>query len=227
MKLGFDYGTERIEFEVIYRKRKTLSIKIEPPGIITVVAPEKTKDSVIIDIVKDKGSWIVKKLSEVKEKECLKRVHEYLNGEDFLYLGLDYALQIIIDKTVRKPHLWLEEDLLYITIGENNPDKIKALEKLLERINHYEAYFKVKPAKVTVKEQHKRWGSCNSKRELFFNWKIIMAPIYIIDYIVVHEMSHMIHLNHSKDYWDFVAAILPDHKERRAWLKQNGSALDL
>jgi predicted metal-dependent hydrolase len=237
MKLGFDYGAERIEFEVIYRRRKTLSLKIEPPGVITVIAPEKTKDSIIIDIVKNKGNWIVKKLSEVKEKECLRRVHAYLMGEDFLYLGLDYALQIIIDKTVKKPRLWLEEDLLYITLNENNPHKIKAslevwyrekaLEKLLERIKHYEEYFKFKPNKVVVKEQHKRWGSCNSKRELFFNWKIIMAPINIIDYIVVHEMSHMIHLNHSKDYWDFVAQILPDHRERREWLKRNGIALNL
>jgi predicted metal-dependent hydrolase len=237
MILGFDYGAERIEFEVIYRKRKTLSIKIEPPGIITVIAPEKSKESVIIDIVKNKGSWIIKKLSEVKEKEYLRREHKFVNDEDFLYLGLEYALQIIVDKAARKPKIWLEEDLLYITINENSPDKIKvsleewyrkkALEKILERIKHYETYFNFKPNKVTVKEQKKRWGSCNSKRELFFNWKIVMAPVSVIDYLVVHEMSHMVHLNHSKDYWDFVGKIIPDHKERRAWLKKNGLALSL
>lgn len=236
MKLSFDYGTEKVEFDVIYRKRKTLSIKIAPPGIITVIVPEKVKDDVIIEIVKNKGSWILKKLSEIKEKECLRREHEYLNGEDFLYLGLNYALQLIIDKTLKEPNIWLEEDLLYISINENNPNKIRlfleewykkeALDKILERIKYYQKCFMVKPNRVTVKSQKKRWGSCNSKHELFFNWRIIMAPLDVLDYIVIHEMSHMVHLNHSKNFWEFVRGIIPNYKEREEWLKKNGTALN-
>ena len=237
MRLSFNHGEEKIEFEVIYRKRKTLSIKIEAPGIITVIAPEKTKSDVILNIVKNKESWIIKKLSEMKEKEDLKTEHAYINGEDFLYLGLNYALQITINESVKKPFIKLDEDLLYMTINENNSDKIRELleewyrwmayEKIMERIEYYQIYFNVKPNNIKIKKQEKRWGSCSSKKDLFFNWKIIMAPLKVLDYIVVHEMSHMAYMNHSRDFWDLVERIMPDYRLRKEWLKKNGVTLNL
>lgn len=237
MKLSFDYGIDKIEFNVVYSKRKTVCIKIEPPGTITVIAPEKTKDEVIIGIVKNKGGWISKKLSEAQDKQLLKKVHEYLSGEDFLYLGLNYALQITIDKAAKNPIIFIEEDLLYATVDKISIDKIKAslemwyreraTDKILERIEYYQMNFKEIPSKVIIKNQKKRWGSCNSRRELFFNWRIIMAPIKVFDYIVVHEMSHMVYLNHSKEFWGLVYSIIPDYKVQGEWLKKNGITLNI
>lgn len=237
MKLSFVFETELIEFNVKYSKRKTLSIKIEPPGIITVSAPQAASEESILKIVRNRAGWILEKLHEIEAREELRKTHHYSDGEDFLYLGLNYELRIIIDKTVKKPHIRLEEDLVYITINDHNPDKIKAaleewyrkkaLEKVTERIEYYTPIIKMRPNKVVVKEQKKRWGSCNSRKELYFNWRIIMAPVKILDYVVVHEMCHMVHLNHSKNFWELVSAILPDYKERKLWLRENGITLNL
>lgn len=237
MILSFYYESKKIEFNVVYSKRKTLSIKIEPPGYITVAAPYRASEEAIIDVVRKRGDWIQRKLLELQERENLKKVHNFIDGEDFLYLGLNYSLRLIINNSIKKPKIWLEEDLLYIELKEDNPSYIKpllekwyrekALEKISERIDYYSKYFNRKPSKIVVKEQKKRWGSCNSRGELFFNWRIVMAPLRILDYIVVHEMSHMVHLNHSKDYWEFVSTILPDYKDHKSWLKEYGITLTL
>ena len=80
---------------------------------------------------------------------------------------------------------------------------------------------------IKIKEQQKRWGSCTSKRELLFNWKCIMAPSPVLDYIVVHEMAHMVYMNHSKEFWHLVKKVLPDYVQRKEWLRNNGIKYDL
>jgi predicted metal-dependent hydrolase len=103
----------------------------------------------------------------------------------------------------------------------------QASQKIEERINYYHHKIGRNPARITIKEQRTRWGSCSSLGNLNFNWKAIMAPSPVLDYIVVHELCHLIHLNHSQDFWNLVASILPDYRERRDWLKIHGVRLDL
>lgn len=237
MKLNFDYGTQTIEFQVIYRKRKTISIEIEAPNVISVIVPEKAKEDEILEIVKTKAKWITQKLYDIREMEYGKINKEYVNGESLLYMGRNYALQLIVDKDYKRPLVKLYHGKIYVTINENNEDRIKssleewyrqkAMEKIEQRINYYKSYFNVKPKKIKVREQKKRWGSCNSKQELFFNWRCIMAPANILDYVVVHEMCHMVFMNHSNDFWDLLYKILPDYKIRKEWLKNNGIKFDL
>ena len=88
----------------------------------------------------------------------------------------------------------------------------KAIEKINERIRYYQAQFDVKPKKVIIKDQEKRWGSCTKDNQLLFNWKCIMAPSPVLDYIVVHEMCHMVHMNHSKEFWHLLKRVLPDYE---------------
>lgn len=94
MKLKFQYGTQEIEFTVIYRKRKSISIEIEPPTIITVIAPEGSNEDIILSTVKTKAKWITQKLYDIREMEYRKRTKQYVNGESFLYLGRNYSLQL-------------------------------------------------------------------------------------------------------------------------------------
>jgi predicted metal-dependent hydrolase len=96
-----------------------------------------------------------------------------------------------------------------------------------DRVGVYIDKIGKEPKIVKVKEQKRRWGSCTSKGNLYFNWRCIMAPPPIIDYIVIHEMSHLVHPNHSKRFWQKVESILPDYKKRRKWLRDNGLRLDL
>lgn len=103
----------------------------------------------------------------------------------------------------------------------------KTLEKVEEGITYYQKYFNVKPTAIKAKEQKKRWASCTAKKELLFNWRCVMAPSWVIDYIVVHEMCHMLHMDHSKDFWLLVEKIMPEYEKRREWLKNYGVKMDL
>ncbi|WP_425448545.1 M48 family metallopeptidase [Dethiothermospora halolimnae] len=235
--MKFQYGTNTIEFEVEYRDRKTLEIAIEPPDNIKVKAPKAATEADILMAVKSKAKWITKKLFEIKDVEYRRRKKEYVNGESFMYLGRDYSLQIIMNKDIKEPITKLYQGKFYIETNTNNQAKLrqsmerwyrkKTLEKVIEKIEYYKPYFNVKPNLVKVKEQKKRWASCSSKRNLNFNWRCSMAPSNVLDYIVVHEMCHMVHLNHSKNFWALVEEIMPDYRERKEWLRKYGIRMDL
>lgn len=235
--LKVQYGTRTIEFDVEYRDRKTLEIGIEPPDNIKVIAPITATEKDILRVVNSKAKWIVQKLFELKDVEYRRREKEYVNGESFMYLGRNYSLQLIMDLSVKMPTVKLYRGKFYINTNTKDENQLrqameqwyrrKTLEKVLEKVEYYEPYFKVKPNSIKVKEQKKRWGSCNSNKDLMFNWRCSMAPSNVLDYIVVHEMCHMVHLNHSKKFWDLVERIIPDYRERRKWLRNYGIRMDL
>lgn len=237
MKLSFEYGTQTIEFDVEYKKRKTLGISITPPDVINVKAPVGVGEDSVLEMVKSKAKWIAQKLYEIKHLECQKRNRQYVNGESFLYMGADYPLHIIYDEAYQKPLVNLENGSFYVYTVPKGEEciksaladwyKHKAREKICERIEYYQPCFDISPAQIKVKEQKKRWGSCTSKRVLLFNWRIIMAPLNVMDYIIVHEMCHLVHMNHSKEFWNLVKSILPDYEERKLWLKMHGVRMNL
>lgn len=237
MKLSYEYEDKIIEFTVVFRKRRTMSIQVVPPNIVTVIAPLKTHEDRIIEVVKTKSKWILKKLTEMKELEYEKKEPQYINGEEFLYMGDSYSLEIVVSSNNKRPEVRLINKTIYVHCNTVEKETIKkalkewykarATEKINERIEHYQPYFNVKPNVVKVKEQQKRWGSCSSKGTLLFNWRCIMAPLSVLDYVVVHEMSHLIHMNHSKDYWSLVKQVLPDYEEAKAWLNKNGIRISL
>lgn len=237
MKLSFQYETKNIEFEVIYMVRKTLSIKVELDGKVIVIAPALLKEEEVLEIVKKKAKWILEKQGEVSiiNKNKIKR--EAVNGEYYLYLGREYKLFLDINNTYKKIEVNLLEGRLIVKTYTRDAKTIKlALEKFYrertlikvrERVSHYQKYFEVKPRNIKSKEQKKRWGSCTYNNDLLFNWRISMAPLHVLDYIVVHEMSHMIHKDHSRNFWNKVGSILPDYKIRHDWLKRNGVTLNI
>ncbi|MGE4283843.1 MAG: M48 family metallopeptidase [Clostridia bacterium] len=237
MKLSFEYGTNVIKFDLIYKKRKTLEIRIEPPNVVTVIAPMGLSEQKVLEQVKTKSRWIVRKLSEVKDIKYKPIKKEFVNGEVFMYLGLNYRLQIVIEPTVSKPIVSLTDDKFVISTSTTDEAilykvmeqwyRSKAQEKIGERVAYYSHKLNKTPKNIKIKEQKKRWGSCSSLGNLNFNWKCIMAPASVLDYLVVHEMCHLFHMNHSKDFWNMVASILPDYKQRKEWLKKHGVRMSL
>jgi predicted metal-dependent hydrolase len=237
MKLSYEYGTQTIEFDVVFRNRKTMAIQIEAPDKVTVISPKGVKEDEILRVVKGKSKWITQKLFQIREMEYLKRSREYVNGESFIYMGRNYSLQIVVDVSHIIPEAKLFRGKFYVYTDSNDPFiirraleqwyKEKAKQKIGERIHYYQKYFDLAPNKVMIKEQQKRWGSCSSQRNLYFNWKCIMAPSPVLDYLVVHEMCHMVHMNHSAEFWNLVRSILPDYEERRKLLKNEGVRYDL
>jgi hypothetical protein len=235
--MKFKYGDETIEFTVEYRKRKSFRISVEPPDSVFVVAPVGIKDDEILRMVKTKAKWITNKLREIKELGMETRNKEYEEGENFMYLGRDLRLRVLRDEDLKKPLVELVEDCLLVRTATEDPDKLRkpiedwyrkrSLDIVSERVENYQKHFKQRPIEIRSKRQKSRWGSCSNAHRLNFNLRCIMAPLEVIDYIVVHEMCHMVHFNHSREFWGLVEEIMPDFKERRAWLKNHGIRMTL
>ncbi|MTI49066.1 MAG: M48 family metallopeptidase [Firmicutes bacterium] len=239
MKLEITHENRKIEFNIIRSNRKTMEIRITPPSTIIVRAPGNITEKAIIQSVEEKKQWILNKLDELKDIDYSKYKKSFVEGEKFLYLGDEYTLQFVVDPSEKKIRVTFENNKLYIISRSNNliKEKIKlaiekwyreeTLKQILNIVEAHQLSFNSRPRSIRVKEQKKRWGSCNSKKDLMFNWRLGMAPVHIIEYVVVHEMCHMVHLNHSKDFWNLVEKINPDYKERKVWFKKNGHKLTL
>ena len=237
MRLEFEYGSRVITFNLIYRKRKTMSIEVEPNGEVNVIAPLGSNEEDILQRVKSRASWIVAKQYESKFIKDVKVDREAVSGESYMYLGRNYSLDIILDESLDSIDVKLFRGRFVVKTYTKNEEVIKkamenwyrekTLSKVKERVNYYKNYFKDEVKDIKVKEQKKRWASCTAKNELLFNWRCVMAPSNILDYIVVHEMCHMEFKNHSKDFWNRVCSVMPDYDIRRSWLRNNGIRMDI
>ena len=236
MRSSVEYQDSTIDFVIEYRNRKTTAIHIKPPGIVVVLSPIFTPEETIRERVRSKGGWILKKLSQVRQMDPEKFKKDFTDGESFLFLGKNYGLKLV--KSKRKiPKVFFREGVFYLETGLYDiHDMRKAMEKwyrkkadriINDRVVFYEEKIGKKPRSARVREQKCRWGSCTGRGDMYFNWRCVMAPPGIIDYIVVHEMSHLIHSNHSRAFWEKVESILPDYRKRKKWLKENGMMMDI
>lgn len=233
--MKFTYNNREIIYSVIKKNRKTISIRIDDQGNVLVSCPLYINDKMVKELVESKAVWISSKLDEI---ESAKRSREDLNTISFL--GRSYKVNIHeLDQDIIK--IILEDNSLEIYVSnklkEKKEEYIKdsivkwyrerAREVFEERIKYYSLKLGVSPNRITIKDQSTRWGSCSSKGNINLNYRVVMAPMEIIDYLIVHELSHMVHLNHSKDFWRLVESILSDYQDRKAWLKGNGNKLKL
>lgn len=210
MEVTFMHKNREIKFNIIYRKRKTMSLEIKRDGIINVIAPNGLDKTFIVDKVKNKSDWIIKKLDEIEVLNNNRYIRSYESGDIFLYLGKEYMLEVLVDKITIGTSVSLENNKLIVRSNSNNKDVIQRALKnwytdetlgiVKERINYYKLFFEDTVTSIKIKDQKSRWASCTYKNEILFNLRCSMMPIQIIDYIVVHEMCHMEHRNHSKDF---------------------------
>lgn len=145
------------------------------------------------------------------------------------YLGKTVPIMITIDETVKVPVLNYKEDHFELTMEVLKDELIEKAVKsyyqkfvkktINEMIAKYQPLFRVKPRKITIETSLTKWGTCNSNRDLMFNWQLATVPLEVIEYIVVHEMCHMDHMNHDRSFWRLVGKLVPDYKAREAWLK--------
>ncbi|NFN95047.1 M48 family metallopeptidase [Clostridium botulinum] len=240
--MNFEYKGEIIEFQIIRRKRKSICIKIDINGEVQVVAPMRTSKEHILNFFNSKHDWIVEKRRELKSVLNKKVKREFINDGTFMYLGKEYPIRLIFNDKVKKISIDFIDESLNSNIDSDfrfiiktntyeNEKLKKALERwyrgktldiVKKRVKVYEWEFKDKIIKITVKEQKRRYASINIKNEVYFNWRISMAPIEVIDYIVVHEMCHMDFRNHSKQFWNRVEEVMPNYKKHHEYLKENG-----
>lgn len=228
------YNNRTINYTIKYSKRKTLAIVIDQDGKVMVKAPVGLHEERIIELVTKKASWIMGKIETRQERAIPKKT--YVNGELFLFQGEEYPLDITLDEATVRAHLIFDTRFLITTPIDDPAIYRELLEKfyrkatrtlVLERIGYYKKYIQVEPNRVVIKQQKNRWGSCSSLKNLNFNWILAMASHLALDYVVVHEMCHLIHMNHSKAFWQLVEAILPNYRQGKVWLKENTHRLNL
>jgi len=227
-----------IEYELLPgSERKTTDIVIERNGKVTVRPPVGYTPEQVDAVVESKRMWIYRNLAEWRDLNATAVVREWVNGETFLYLGSAYRLSLIagqdVDLKLKDGRFCLKRELIDKG-GETTARRFfetfyieKGIERIKRRVDYYAPKVGVKPAVVAVKELGYRWASCTKDGKLAFHWKCMMAPPKIIDYMVVHELCHMHHRNHSDAFWNEVDKVLPDYRERKEWLKKYGAGLDL
>lgn len=223
-----------IEYTLKRSNRKTASIYIERDGRVSVLVPDHITAAQLESLLEQKRRWIYTSLAEWQDLNTTKIDREYVNGEGFLYLGRTYRLNLVDGQAVP---LQLKDGYFCLHRDYASPEKAEVTfrqfyrEKGKQRISDQVAYFQPKvgvTAKdVRVLELHHHWASCSPDHTLNFHWKCMMAPPRVLDYIVVHELSHIIYPNHTHDFWNEVDKILPDYAERKAWLRINGAGMEI
>ncbi len=216
-----------------------LKITVDAERGAVVTAPFHCQASYIKKFVREKAQWIEDRLRLLENQAGCRVPREFVSGEKLFYLGERYTL--IVGKTTDVPGVLLKNREIHVALGnaENGPGGMAVKNELIKwyrerarelinaRVGLFAAATGRRPAAVKIKQQKSRWGSCSSKGNLNFNWKLIMAPVEVIDYVVVHELCHLTRLDHSAGFWRLVAALAPDYKKKRRWLREYGPALNL
>ena len=226
-----------ITYDVIRSRRSTADIIIERDGSVVVRAPEWADDEQVASIVESKHYWIYQGLAEWRDLNATRVLREYKNGEGFLYLGRAYRLLLVSDQDdtlqMRNGRFTLRRDL--VEQGEIAAAKeafrdfyvAKGLERVRQRVGYFAPKVGVEPIGVDVKELGLRWASCSARGKLAFHWKCMMAPQTVIDYIVVHELCHFHHRDHTDAFWNEVDKVMPEFRERKEWLRKHGAGLEV
>ena len=217
--------------KIIRTKRKTIGIQVTDDASVIVKAPVNASDEIIKNVILNHKKWIEEKKKEIEERDPKFFPKEFVNGEGFLYLGRYYKLQIVEDQDIPLKFdngFYLSIDALpYAEETFINWYKNKAYEKISERVSWYAQKRNLKYNKIKITNTQKRWGSCSKKGNLNFSWRIIMAPLPVIDYVVVHELVHLIEKNHTRAFWNKVKMLMPDYNKYKDWLNKNGYLLRL
>ncbi|MWC27677.1 M48 family metallopeptidase [Paenibacillus sp. MMS18-CY102] len=217
--MKIELAQQIVEFHVEYGPRKKISLQIEPSGLITVKAPNGAVDEMVMSAVRQYEQWILERLAIIAKAKEAPVTREYQDEGKFLHLGRYHQLHELIETEGRS------EDELKLQLKKFYFASCKKV--VLERIKDYQKQLKVTPKSIEIVESRTKWGSCSSDRKLTFNYRLAMAPVEVIDYVIVHELCHLTHMNHDRSFWRRVGSIMPDYKDKEAYLERYGQAMTL
>lgn len=230
------FGNREISFTIVRtNRRKTVGIYVDPQSGIIVRSPRFLRIAEIREVVKKKAKWIIEKQRLLKNLGHAGTAREFISEETFPYLGREYRLKVTKTDSKREETCKLINGKFVVNIdkhsagngAENAVRRVlenwfqeRAAHKIGDRVRLYAQQTGRWPKRIEIKNHRSRWGSCSHDGVLRFNWKIIMAPLSLLDYVVVHELCHLIHLNHSPRFWKKVEAIIPDYISTRKKLRE-------
>lgn len=222
-----------VNYEIVRSpKRKKLTITVERDRTVIVRAPEAVSEQTVHQLVDDKRQWILEKLrhpQKYRERPPAPG-KEVVNGESAPYLGRDYRIEL-----VDTPSGEVEFDRHFLVPPAHQAKRREVLrdwyiaraeEKILARVDYHARELGVKFKASRIVDNLYRWGSCTPRDNVHFNWRLIKAPMFVIDYVIVHELAHLIEANHTSVFWSIIRAKTPTMEKAKVWLKENGQLLE-
>ena len=219
------------EYLIKYSNRKTLNISVERDRSIIVRAPHYLTAEKIDKVVQSKRQWIKEKLNHTQKYPLIAESKEFVSGETLMYLGKNYQL-LIVDEEVEG----IEFDQRFKISKVNQPKAnelfkkwylSQALKKIEPLATKYAKSLGVVYNQFKTSEMKYRWGSCTPANNIIFNWRIIKAPMYVLEYLVAHELVHLIEDNHTPRFWNILSIQVPNYEKAKIWLKKNGQLLEV
>jgi hypothetical protein len=240
-ELSLNIGELGIPYTIsVSTRAKNIKLVIDTKGL-RVIKPQKAKMNDVDRILKDKSKWIYKYYIEFQRVKMEESKRQWISGETIPYKGENCDIEIFSQKDERIS-LSFKKNRFEVFVNETvcEEDKKILIEEIFrkwfvknarinikERLDYFTKITGLTYNTFRIKEQKTRWGSCSQKKNLNFNWKLIMAPDWIMDYVILHEVCHLRHLNHSKEFWALVEIYMPTYKKAEEWINSNGSRLRL
>jgi predicted metal-dependent hydrolase len=214
------FGSRTIVFNLEYRNRKSLGIKVHPDNQVEVLVPFDAKEEKVLERVKVKAPWILKQIDHFNTYKPSTPARRFINGETHLYLGRQYRLRIVPDdEDVVKAYrgqLWMHSqnpkpEVLKVQLDKWYKERastvfIELLEEVLPKFKRY----KISAPVLSIRTMSKRWGSCTPAGRIILNTELIKAPKGSIEYVIIHELCHLVHHNHTKAFQNLQSRIMPD-----------------
>jgi predicted metal-dependent hydrolase len=213
-------------------KRHKLTISVERDRSIVVHAPEGIPEEKIRQAVESKRQWIFEKIAHPRKYQVLPHPpgKELVSGESALYLGRQYRIEVV--KKGLDEIRFAQRFFIPATQGKKREEALrewyigKAMEKIIPQVKVQAHELGVDISGIKIVDNRFRWGSCTLKNNVNFNWRLIKSPRFVIDYVIIHELAHLIEANHTPSFWNIVRAQAPTMEKAKAWLKEHGQLLE-
>ncbi len=220
-------------YTIVYSKRRTVGITVERDGSVVVRAPEGTPEEDVKRLVSTRAKWVSDKVQHPQKYQGVGHPpgKELVSGESMLYLGRNYRVEIMECPSDRIE--FGETFVVPQSLGDRARDEFRkwyrqaANEKLVPRVFDWATRLGVEPAQVRIADVRYRWGSCTPAGNVRLNWRLIKAPVAVSDYVIVHELAHLLESSHGDRFWSIVRSQIPRAEMSRAWLREHGELLEL
>ena len=221
------------------KQRETVALTIENDGRLVVTAPGGVSIDLLNRVVRRKAPWVVQRIRRVRTLPPPPSDREFVSGETVLYLGRHLRLKVIETEEEERTRIWAGRYEVGVRTGLKGKDRRTEVRRQLvgslkehadlympDRLDQVCEQLRIEKPSIVVREQKKRWGSCDAKGVLRINWRIIQAPIPLIEYVLVHELTHLQHPNHDRHFWAALGRVMPDYEELRSRLRELGPRLE-
>ena len=220
-----------LDYRVVYSQRKTVALSVERDTSVVVRAPVGTPAAKIQQAIETKKLWLFEKTGNKKKYPPKRQQKEFVSGEAILYLGRNYRLEVTDSA---EPGIQFRAGFSLARQHQAETAKLfrqwyvdRAQERIPARTEYFARALGVDFKRVLISDLKVRWGSCTPNSNLNFNWRIIKAPSVVIDYLIVHELAHLIESNHTPRFWNIVSVQVPRAEWAKQWLLENGDLLEI